>query len=120
MGGGHGSAEDGIGTEFLFVGCAVEFAHGAVDADLVERVVSGDGAGDGLVDIGHGFLHAFAEVTGSFAIAEFPCFMLARAGTARDDGSAGGAALQGDFYLDSGIAARVDDLAAADGCDDGV
>ena len=114
VGGGHGGTEDGVGAEFLFVRRAVELAHGAVDSDLVERVESGDGAGDGFVDVGHGFLHAFAEVTGGFAVAQFPSFMFAGAGAARDHGAPGGAALQGDFDFDGGVAARVDHFAAAD------
>jgi hypothetical protein len=118
MSGGHGSAKDGVGPELLFVGRAVEFAHGAVDTDLVEGIEPGDGAGDGFVHIGHGLLHAFAEVTGGDPVAEFPCLVFAGAGAAGDDGAAGGAALQGDLDFDGGVAARVDHFAAADGLDE--
>ena len=114
VGSGHGGAEDGVGAELLFVRRAVELAHGAVDADLIERIESGDGAGDRFVHIGHGFLHAFAEVAGGFAVAQFPGFMFAGAGAARDHGAPGGSALQDDFDFDGGVAARVDHFAAAD------
>ena len=114
MGGGHGGAEDGIGPELFLVRCAVEFAHGAVDTDLVGGFEAGDRGRDGFVHVGHGFLHAFAQVAGGFAVAQFPSLMLAGAGAAWYDGAAGGAALQGDFDFDGGVAARVDHFAAAD------
>ena len=81
-------------------------------------VEAGDGTGDGFVHVGHGFADAFAEVAVGHAVAQFPRFVFAGAGAAGDDGTADGAALQGDLDFDGGVAARIDHFAAADGLDE--
>ena len=39
--------------------------------------------GDGGVDVGHGFRHAFAEIAALVAVAQLPGFVFAGAGAAR-------------------------------------
>ena len=65
--------------------------------------------GDFGVGVGDGFEHAFAEISGFVAIAEFECFVFAGGGAGRNGGTADFAGGQSDFSFDRGIAAGVDD-----------
>ena len=78
-------------------------------------LVTNDGRGEDFGDIGDGLGHAFAEIAGLVSVTKFDRFVFTRAGAAGNGCAADGSSGQFDISFDSWIAARVEDLACADG-----
>ncbi len=114
VGRGKGDAEDGVGTDVGLVGRAVDLEHQLVDRGLLGGVESDEFGSEFLIDGLDGLEDAFAEVARLVAVAEFPGFVLAGAGAARDRSAADGAAFEFHIDFDGGIAAGVNDLTGAD------
>ena len=89
----------------------VELDELAIDRFLVERIGAREAVRDRFVDRAHGFQDALAAVALLVAIAQFPRFVLARAGAARNRGAAEGAALQVDIDFHRRVAARIKNFA---------
>jgi hypothetical protein len=90
-----------------------------VERALGGGVAAGQGGGDVRLHVIHRLAHAFAQVAAFVAVAQFHRFVLAGGGAAGHDGASAGAAGEMNVGLDGGIAARVQDLAGADGDDAG-
>ena len=112
--GGEAHGQDGVGAEPLLVLGAVELDHRRVERGLVERVEAGDRVGDLAVDRVDRAGHALAEIAALVAVAQLDRLARAGGGARRHGRAAEGAALQDDVGLDGGVAAAVQDLAAAD------
>ena len=118
---GHGErdAEDRVGAELALVGGAVEVDQRGVDQALLGGLEADELGGD-LVDDGvDGLLDALAQVAGGVAVTALDGLERAGRGARGDGGAGDGAVVEGDLDLDSGVAARVQDLAGADGLDAG-
>src|ERR1044072_699938 len=105
------NAEQRIRAEILFVRRTIHLNHAIVDLRLIERAHAFDRRCDFLVHIGAGFQNAFTAVTFFVAVTQFPRFMLAGAGAARNNGSTERAAFESNINLDGWIAARIENLA---------
>ena len=114
---GEGDGEDGVGAEARFVSGAVGGPHGGVDAELVEGVLADEGGGEFAADVLHGLQDAFAAVAAAVAVAQFVGFVFAGGGAARHGGAADEAVGEGDFGFEGGVAPRIQDFTAFDGCD---
>ena len=79
---GERHAQDGVGAQLRFGRRAVQFDHGAVDADLIGDVHADDGRSDDVVYIFDGFLHALAQVASLVAVAQLGGFVFAGRGAA--------------------------------------
>ena len=108
------NAEQRIRAEILFVRRAVERDQFLVDLRLLERVPSGNRRRDCFLHGADGLGHAFAAVTFLVAIAQLPRFMLAGAGAARHRRATHRAAFQMHIHFDSGVPARIQNLARVD------
>jgi hypothetical protein len=118
---GHGErdTENGVGADLALVGAAVDGEHLAVDEALVAGLEAHE-LGAELIDDGvHGLLDTLAEVALLVAIATLDRLEGAGGGTRGNGGARDGAVIEGDLDLDGGVAARVEDLAGADGFDGG-
>src|SRR5690606_27211466 len=97
----------------LFVLGAVELDHPLVDRRLVLRVQADQRGRDLPFDVCDGLRHALAEVALRVAVAKLHGFARARRRAGRHGRPSHGAALELDLGLDGRIAARVEDLEAA-------
>ena len=86
----------------------------ALDRFLIAGIKADQLRGDLGVYIVDGFGHAFADIHFFVIVAKLAGFMLAGAGSAGDGGAADGAVFENDVHFDSGIAARIENLAALD------
>ncbi len=117
FGGGLGhrkrNAENGIGAEAALIGSAVEFDHGAIHRDLIERVESLDfGVNLGVYEV-HRFGHALAK-EGLAAIAQLNRLMRAGGGARGDRGATEAAVIEHHIHFDRGVAAAVENLPSGD------
>src|SRR5690606_26340353 len=114
FGDGHGNTEDGVRTDSLLGGGAVESQHGGVGGGSR----GGDKTEERRGKFGvHGFdrlKHAFAEVAGLGAVTEFDRLVLAGGCAGRNGRAADGAGFKMNVDLNGRVATGVDDLAAAD------
>ena len=83
-GDGQRNAEDGIRAEVFLVFAAVQFDHAIIDGGLIESVHPTDFVGQLVVDVIDSRQNALAHVDGLVAVAKFPGFVDAGAGTARN------------------------------------
>ena len=111
-------AEDGVGAEPALRGRAVERDERVVDPTLVLGVEADEGVRDLAVDVPDGPRDAASQPRLA-AVAKLDGLVLARRGAGRDGCDADGAAVECDLDLDRRVAARVDDLPAVNGGDDG-
>ena len=81
LGAGEGDAEDGVGTETAFVGCAVHFNHLLVDGALLFDVHAAKLLVEDVVDIVDGLQDTFAHVDGFVVVAKFTGFVYACGGS---------------------------------------
>ena len=116
---GKRDAEDGVGTQLLFVGGAVEVDERGVERGLVERVGAAERGGDGFVDGFDRLPDTLAAVTVFVAVAQLPGLVLAGGRSAGHGGAPADAAFEENFDLDRGVAARVEDFEGADVGDGG-
>jgi len=111
LGDGNRNAEDGICTEFAFVGCSVEFDEEVVDfflrSDIQAR--SDQLRSDDIVNIVDSLAYAFSDIGVLVTIAKFDSFVDAGGGSRRN-GSAEAPFSGVDVNFDGGIASRVEDL----------
>ncbi len=110
--GGHGDGQDRVRAQLGFVGRAVQLDHLAIDGALVFRVHAGDGRRDFLDDIRDGLARAFAQVALRIVIAQLDGFVLAGGGAGGNRGAAERTIGEKHVGFYSGIAARVQNLAA--------
>jgi hypothetical protein len=75
--------EQRVCAQVVFVRRAVEFNQLFVNRRLIQRVPSFERRRDLLVNVGHRFLNTFATEPILVPVAQFPCFMFARARSAR-------------------------------------
>jgi len=104
-------AKERVGAEILFVLRSVELDQLVVDLGLIVRVPAFDLGRDFLVHVRDRFGHAFATVTLLVAVAQFPRFMFAGAGAARDRPASERAIFKTHVYFDRWISARIENLA---------
>ena len=62
---GHGDAQDRVRSQLRFVFRAVEFNHGPVDVDLVQRIQPLDLRRDHVVHVLNGFQYALSDKAAS-------------------------------------------------------
>ena len=111
LGHGQGNPQNGIGPKAAFVGRAIHFDHGPVDADLLGRVKADQFFGDLAVDRRNGLQHALAGIACLVAIAALDRLMRAGGGARRNGSAAHRAAVQMDIDLDGGVATAVQNFA---------
>ena len=114
MSGSQRYAQDGVGTEVLFVGSAIQRQHRAVNSGLIGRVFSEKCFGDFVVDVGHGGRDAFAHVHRFVTVTQLPRFVSTRAGTAGNCRATERSIAQINIALDSWVAAAVKNLSCSD------
>ena len=112
LGDGERHAEDGVGAEAAFVGCAVERDHGLVDLDLGLGVHAAQGVENLAVDGIDRVAHALAEIAPLVAVAQFDRLVGSRRSAGRHAGAAARAVLEDDVDLDGRIAAAIENFAA--------
>ena len=112
LGAGQGSAKDGVGAQAVLVGGAVQINEHLVDGGLVQHVGADEGLGDLGVHALHGLQHALAQVAALVAVPELAGLIDAGGSAGGNGGTAHGAVLQINLYLDGRIAAAVQNLAA--------
>jgi len=105
-------AENGVGTEILFVRRAVELDHSLVDVDLIHRVEADELVGDDFVDIRDGLLDALSHIDRFVAVAKLPRLVHAGARPARHGSRADRVVIERDIDFDRRIAPAVEDLAS--------
>src|SRR5690606_18860602 len=88
--------------------------HDLVDLGLVVRIPADERLLELAVDVRDRLRHALAEVAALVAVAQLHCFARAGRRTRGHSGTADGPRCQNDIGFHGGIAARVDDFAAAD------
>ena len=106
LGDGERHAENGVGAQATLVGGAVQFDHRLVDADLVERVETGDFICNRVVDIVDGVHHALAEIFIA-AIAQLDRFMHAGRCARRHGRAPEAAVIEQHIHFNGGVAAAV-------------
>ena len=114
LGHGQGTAQDGVGAQAALVGSAVQLDHGLVDGHLVQGVHADQALSQLGVHVGHGLLHALAQVAVLVAVAQLAGLVHAGGSAGGHSGAAHGAVLQDDLHLDGGIAAGVNNFTAED------
>ena len=112
LGHGQGAAQDGVGTQAGLVGGAVQLDHGLVDGHLVQGVHADEALGQLGVHVGHGLLHALAQVAALVAVPQLAGLVDAGGRAGGNGGAAHGAVLQHDLHLNGGVAAGVQDFTA--------
>ena len=96
------------------VGGAIQLDEGLVNGYLVQDVGADQRLGDLGVHVGHGLLHALAQVTALVAVPQLTGLIDAGGSAGGHSGAAHGAVLQDDLHLDGGIAAGVNNFTAED------
>ncbi len=113
--GGHGDGQNGVGAQLGLVRRAVQRDHGLVEQPLVGGVHALQLGRNHGFHVGHGLQHALAQVVALVAVAQFHGLMLAGGSARRHDGAAQCAAFQNYVRFHGRIAARVQNLAGANG-----
>ena len=106
----HRNRQDGIGAQPALVLGAIEFDHLLVDGALVGGVHVGQGVGDFAVHIFYRLQHALAQIALLVAVAQLDRLVLAGRCAAGNGRASSGSVRQGDFRLDCGVAARIENL----------
>jgi len=88
-----------------------------IEEALIHGVEAFELGGEDGFDVFDGLEDAFAEVMAFVAVAELDGFVLAGGCAGGDGGAAEGAGFQDDVCFDGGVAARIENLAGADGND---
>mmetsp|Transcript_22761 Transcript_22761/g.35650 ORF Transcript_22761/g.35650 Transcript_22761/m.35650 type:complete len:325 (-) Transcript_22761:275-1249(-) len=70
LGSGHGNGQDGVGSEVVLVGAAVQVGHLLVDGRLVSGVHALEGRSDPLINILASLLHSLSEVPPLVSVTE--------------------------------------------------
>jgi hypothetical protein len=117
LGGGQRSAEDRVRPEARLVLRPVERDERAVDRRLIGRVEPRQRLGDLGADVLDRLADAFSQIGLRIAVAQLDRLVLARRGARRNGCAADQARLDLDVDLDGGVAARVENLAGANGGD---
>src|SRR5437660_7386239 len=107
-------SEQRVGAEPALVLRAVELDQPAIDAGLVARVVAEQRLPQHGVDMLHRREHALAAVALLVAIAQLDRFARPGGSTRRDRRSAGNTRIEDDVGFHGGMAAGIEDFAAAD------
>ena len=114
FGGGAGNGQRyrqrGVGAETAFVVGAVQIKQDAVDIALLGSVDADQRLGDFVIDVFNGFEHAFAQIAGGVAVAQFQRFARAGGSAAGYGGATHHAAFQQHVAFYGGIAARIEDF----------
>ena len=118
LGRGQGHAEDRVRADLGLVRRAVDVEHRQVDGALVVGVEADECLARAVLTASHGLQHALAEVALA-AVAQLDGLELAGGGAGRHGRATDGSVVEGHLDLDGGVAARVQDLAGADGFDAG-
>ena len=105
-------AQDGVGAEASLVVSAVEGDHGIVDCALVVGLVAHELIGKLGVHMLDRSLDALAHVAVLVAIAQLDSLERTGRRAGRNHRTPHGAAFKGDFHLDGGVAAGVENFAA--------
>src|SRR5699024_6054817 len=100
-----------------FVVGSVKVYERVVHFNLAQSVKTDHGLGYFAVDVLHGLAHAFPAVTGLVAVTQFKSFSGTGGRPGRHGCTADVAGFEGNFDLDSGIAARIKDFTGPDGSD---
>ena len=119
LGHGQADAEDGVGAELGLVRGAVQVEQRVVDQPLLVDVVPDDLLVDVLQDGGDRLLDTLAAVPGLVAVPQLDGLELTGGRARRHCRPGDGVVVEENLDLDSGVAARVEDLAGADGLDGG-
>ena len=106
--------QDGVCAEFRFGVCAVQLTHSAVNGNLVEGVHALQSLCYGSVDVGNGFLHAFALIAVLVAVAKLKGFVDACGSSRRNCCTAKSARFQCYVYFYGRIASRIKYFATYD------
>ena len=114
VGGGERYAQDRVGTEPALVLGAVELDHPAVEPRLVARVAADERSLEHRVHVLHGLQHTLASVAFLVPVAQLHRLARAGRGSRRHRRAPERARVENHVGLDRGVAARVEDLAAAD------
>jgi hypothetical protein len=110
----HGDAEDRVRPQLRLVRRAVELDHEPVDADLVERVESGDVLGQDRVHVLDRVQDPLAAVAHRVTVPEFDGLVLAGGGAAGHRRTADHAGFKFDIDFDRGVAAGIEDFTCSD------
>ena len=114
---GQGDAEDRVGAQSRLARRAVEVDERLVDEPLLAGLEPDQHRADLVEDRKHGLLDTLAAVAFLVAVAQLGGLERAGAGPARHCRPGDRAVIERDLDLDGGVAARVEDLAGADGVD---
>ena len=109
---GHGQRhrQQGVGAEGCLVGRPVQLQHLVVDLNLPAGVQALQRAGNAFVHVGHGLLHAFAQIAPGVAVPQLHGFVLTGGGPRRNGRGSGGSAFQNHRGLYRGVSPRVQNL----------
>ena len=110
---GQGNAKYGVRTNLAFIARAVEVNHGLVDGTLIKHVEAQQFVREHIVDVVNRLCHAFTHPFRT-AIAQFNGFVDTCRCTGRYRCTAHAAIARDDVYFESGVAARIKDLAGLD------
>ncbi len=110
-------AEQRVGSEPGLRGRAVQVDQRLVDQPLLAGLEADQGRSDLVQHAEDGLLDTLAAVALLVAVPQLDGLELAGAGAAGHGGAGDGAVVQRHLHLDSGVAARVEDLAGSDGVD---
>src|SRR5690606_38537276 len=116
---GERDTEDRVGPELGLVRGPVQVDEGLVDDALFGGVDPEDLGRDGVDDRVHGVLDTLAEVAVLVAVTALDRLERTGGGAGGYGRPRDGAVLERDLDLDGRVAARVEDLAGADGLDTG-
>ena len=114
LGAGQGGTKNGIGAQTLLVGGAVQVDQQLVDGYLIQHVGADQGLGDLGIHVLNSLQNALALVAALVAVTQLASLINAGGSAGGHGGTAHGAVLQIHLYLNGGIAAAVQDLAADD------
>ena len=120
FGRGERNGQNGIGAHLFLVLRAIKTDHRLVDGDLVERVHSHEFGREDFLNVGDRLGHALSQIYRLNAVAKLPGLVLSGGGSAGHGGAPQGASCEFDVGFYGWIAARVNDLAGYDGCNEGI
>ncbi len=119
VGGSERDGEDGVGAEASLVLGTIELDHLLIDTLLVARVHTEHGRLEDGVDVVDSLEHAFAQIPLFVAVTQLHRLARAGGGARRYRRAAHHTGVENDVGLDGGVAAGIEDLAAADVGDSG-
>mmetsp|Transcript_18497 Transcript_18497/g.27287 ORF Transcript_18497/g.27287 Transcript_18497/m.27287 type:complete len:210 (+) Transcript_18497:516-1145(+) len=112
LGDSQTDSQDGIGTQFGFVGGTVELDHDIVNGTLIGRILSNDGRSEDIIDISNGLEDTLSKVAVS-TVTELICFVGSSGGTGWDRGTEK-SSFSGNLNLNGGVTSGVEDLSGLD------